>query len=102
MSSAQGHQTNESEERLNKLDQDMRRLTATVQELAEAVRESRTRRVDSSASVEENTEQYISAEDGILDSGVAGIDSTQQGMAQDELLPGDLRHVTRRSGLAPN
>ena len=79
----------------------MRWLIATVQELADTVRDSKTRRVDSSDSAEE-IRSNNSAGDGILDSGVAGIDTSQQEMAQDELLSGDLRQVTTRSDLASN
>ena len=97
MSSAQDRQANESEERLDKLDREMRQLMVTVRELAESVRESRTRRVDSTEPVEE-IRSRLSAEEA-LESGVASIDTNQQGIAQDELLPGGLGQVTRQSGL---
>ena len=47
----------------------------------------------------EGIRSNLSAEEA-LESDVAGIDTNKQGMARDELLPGDWRQVTRRSDLA--
>ena len=79
MSSAQDRQANESEERLDKLDRERRQLMTTVRKLAGSVRESRTRRVDSTEPVEE-IRSSLPAEE-VLESGVAGIDTNQQGIA---------------------
>ena len=83
MSSVQDRQANTSEARLDQLDHDMRQLIATVQELAVSVRESRTRRMNSTGQVDEVRSNLCADEDGNLDSGVAGIDNRQQGTAQD-------------------
>ena len=102
MSSAQDRQANTSEARLDHLDHDMRQLMATVQELAASVRESRTGRMNSTGEVDEVRSHLTADEDGNLDSGVASIDTNQQGAAQDELIPADLRQVTRQSDRASN
>ena len=102
MSSVQDRQANTSEARLDQLDHDMRQLMATVQELAVSVRESRTRRMNSTGQVDEVRSNLSADEDGNLDSGVASIDNNQQGTAQDEFISADLRRVTRRSDQASN
>ena len=80
----------------------MRQLMAIVQALAVSVRESRTRRMNSTGQVDEVRNNLSADEDGNLDSGVAGIDTNQQGTAQDELIPAYLRQVTRQSDQASN
>ena len=82
MSSAQDRQANTSEARLDQLDQDMRRLLATVQELAVSVSQSRTRRINSTGQVDKVRSNRSADGDGNLDSGVAGIDTNQQGTAR--------------------
>ena len=65
MSSAQDRQANTSEARLDQLDHDMRQLmAATVQELAVSVRESRTRRMNSTGQVDEVRSNLSADEDG--------------------------------------